>query len=409
MSESLNLPPTFKYEKNGRIAVMTINRPEAMNAFTADMLRGMDAAFADFNDDDSLWVAILTATGDKAFSSGMDLKEAIPLHAHQKTALFATFATIVRATVKGGILVAVAQGALGGIAFWLLGIHAAMLWAVLMMFLSLVPAVGAGLVWVPVAIYLLSSGAVWQGVALILYGVLVIGLGEQKKLDGLCFQRAANDAARMLKGLPIGSAVSFLAEVDVPGRDLNWKVRTAALATDHVAYKYTATFKPKDKPRADSFGSIAIAADAAAQGALDQAAAIAAGVRHARELGNLRLRLAEASDEKMLLDWQAAPETRRFALNPAVPSAAEHHAWFQGKLAAHQDWLLFGEVNGVPTGYVRLDWMGEHKGRPQYLISIAAAPGWHGQGIGSALLAWGLAEAAARLAWLQHGREGGGR
>jgi enoyl-CoA hydratase len=50
-----------------------------MNAFTADMLRGMDAAFADFNDDDDLWVAILTATGDKAFSSGMDLKEAIPL------------------------------------------------------------------------------------------------------------------------------------------------------------------------------------------------------------------------------------------------------------------------------------------------------------------------------------------
>jgi UDP-2,4-diacetamido-2,4,6-trideoxy-beta-L-altropyranose hydrolase len=103
--------------------------------------------------------------------------------------------------------------------------------------------------------------------------------------------------------------------------------------------------------------------------------------------GNLRLRLAEASDEQMLLDWQAAPETRRFALNPAVPSAAEHHAWFTAKLAAHQDWLLFGEVDGVPAGYVRLDWMGEDKGRPQYLISIAAAPGWHGQGIGSALLA----------------------
>jgi enoyl-CoA hydratase len=79
MAETLNLPTTFTYEKNGKIAVMTINRPEAMNAFTADMLRGMDAAFADFNEDDDLWVAILTATGDKAFSSGMDLKEAIPM------------------------------------------------------------------------------------------------------------------------------------------------------------------------------------------------------------------------------------------------------------------------------------------------------------------------------------------
>ncbi|HSX60419.1 MAG TPA: leucyl aminopeptidase [Tahibacter sp.] len=117
--------------------------------------------------------------------------------------------------------------------------------------------------------------------------VLVVGLGEQKKLDGLRFQRAATDAARVLKGLPIASAVSFLAEVDVPGRDLNWKVRTAALATDHAAYKYTATFKSKDKPRGENFGAIAIAADAAAHGALDQAAAIASGVRHARELGNL--------------------------------------------------------------------------------------------------------------------------
>lgn len=104
------------------------------------------------------------------------IKQAIPLHTHQKTALFATFATIVRATVKGGILVAIAQGALGGIAFWFLDIHAALLWAVLMAFLSLLPAVGAGLVWVPVAIYLLTSGAFWQGTALILYGVLVIGL-----------------------------------------------------------------------------------------------------------------------------------------------------------------------------------------------------------------------------------------
>jgi predicted PurR-regulated permease PerM len=104
------------------------------------------------------------------------IKEAIPLHTHQKSALFSTFATIVRATVKGGILVAIAQGALGGIAFWLLGIHAALLWAVIMAFVSLVPAVGAGLVWVPVAIYLLVTGAIWQGIALILYGVLVIGL-----------------------------------------------------------------------------------------------------------------------------------------------------------------------------------------------------------------------------------------
>ena len=104
------------------------------------------------------------------------IKGIIPLRADQKAALFSRFADVVRATVKGGILVAIAQGALGGLAFWFLGIHAPLLWAVLMAFLSLVPAIGAGLVWVPVAIYLLASGAVWQGISLILYGVLVIGL-----------------------------------------------------------------------------------------------------------------------------------------------------------------------------------------------------------------------------------------
>ncbi|WP_291615022.1 AI-2E family transporter [Bradyrhizobium sp.] len=104
------------------------------------------------------------------------IREAIPLDGVQKAALFARFADVVRATVKGGILVAIAQGALGGIGFWFLGIHAPLLWAALMAFLSLLPAIGAGLVWVPAAIYFLATGAIWQGIGLILYGVLVIGL-----------------------------------------------------------------------------------------------------------------------------------------------------------------------------------------------------------------------------------------
>jgi predicted PurR-regulated permease PerM len=104
------------------------------------------------------------------------IRRIVPIRADQKAVLFGRFADVVRATVKGGILVAIAQGTLGGLAFWFLGIHPPLLWAVLMAFLSLLPAIGSGLVWVPVAIYLLASGAVWQGVSLILYGVLVIGL-----------------------------------------------------------------------------------------------------------------------------------------------------------------------------------------------------------------------------------------
>jgi predicted PurR-regulated permease PerM len=86
------------------------------------------------------------------------------------------FTTVIRATVKGNVVMAIVQGALGGLIFWFLGVHASVLWAVVMAFLSLLPAVGSALVWVPVAIYFLVTGATWQGIVLIAYGVLVIGM-----------------------------------------------------------------------------------------------------------------------------------------------------------------------------------------------------------------------------------------
>ncbi len=104
------------------------------------------------------------------------IKEAIPLEAEIKRQLFSKFTTVIRATVKGNIVVAVVQGALGGLILWFLGIHAPILWGTLMAFLSLLPAVGAAIVWIPVAIYFLVTGAIWQGVLLIAFGVLVIGL-----------------------------------------------------------------------------------------------------------------------------------------------------------------------------------------------------------------------------------------
>jgi predicted PurR-regulated permease PerM len=104
------------------------------------------------------------------------IRRAIPLDAEHKQELLDTFATVVRATVKGNVLVAIVQGALGGLAFGFLGVRGALLWGVLMAFLSLLPAIGAGLVWLPVALYLLVTGSLWQGIALVAYGVLVIGL-----------------------------------------------------------------------------------------------------------------------------------------------------------------------------------------------------------------------------------------
>jgi predicted PurR-regulated permease PerM len=104
------------------------------------------------------------------------IRMAIPLPPEDKQELLEQFGAVLRATVKGNLVVAVVQGALGGLAFWFLDVNAALLWAVLMAVLSLLPAVGAGLVWGPVAIWLFATGQTVEAVGLVAFGVFVIGL-----------------------------------------------------------------------------------------------------------------------------------------------------------------------------------------------------------------------------------------
>ena len=104
------------------------------------------------------------------------IARALPLREDHAERLLAQFVTVVRATVKGNIVIAVVQGTLGGIAFAVLGLPGALLWGTLMSLLSLLPAVGAALVWGPVAAYMLFTGQVWSAVGLTLWGVLAIGL-----------------------------------------------------------------------------------------------------------------------------------------------------------------------------------------------------------------------------------------
>ncbi|MFB0898056.1 MAG: AI-2E family transporter [Polaromonas sp.] len=107
---------------------------------------------------------------------GRRMMDTLPLEGDIKRDLSGKFITVIRATVKGNIVVAMVQGALGGLIFWILDIHAPVLWGTLMAFLSLLPAIGAAIVWLPVAIYFLATGAVLNGFLLAAFGVLVIGL-----------------------------------------------------------------------------------------------------------------------------------------------------------------------------------------------------------------------------------------
>lgn len=103
---------------------------------------------------------------------------ALPLGDQRERDLFGKFAEVGRATIKGTLVVGAVQGMLGGIIFAILGIQGAVFWGVVMIFLSILPAVGATLVWLPAALFLLVGGAVVKGLILVLYGFLVIGLAD---------------------------------------------------------------------------------------------------------------------------------------------------------------------------------------------------------------------------------------
>jgi spore coat polysaccharide biosynthesis predicted glycosyltransferase SpsG/RimJ/RimL family protein N-acetyltransferase len=121
------------------------------------------------------------------------------------------------------------------------------------------------------------------------------------------------------------------------------------------------------------------------RGALRLAAAIVPAAR-LKDGTPVALRLAETADARLLYDWQQAPETRRYALDRQPFSFEDHCRWLNAKLGNGRDLLLIGGTANGPCGFIRLDWFGADKDRTQYLVSIAAAPGQHGRGVGSALL-----------------------
>jgi predicted PurR-regulated permease PerM len=103
---------------------------------------------------------------------------ALPFGDRRERALFAKFAEMVRATIKGTLVVGIVQGALGGSMFWALGISGAVFWGVVMVLLSILPVIGASIVWVPAAILLAVGGAYTKAVIMVIFGAVVIGLTD---------------------------------------------------------------------------------------------------------------------------------------------------------------------------------------------------------------------------------------
>jgi predicted PurR-regulated permease PerM len=102
------------------------------------------------------------------------LPGALPLSNHQSNAILGRISQVVSASVYGVVAIAMLQGLLGGLAFWVLGVPSPILWAVVLAFVCMIPVAGSFFVWLPASIYLVMTGHWTKALLLVLWGALVI-------------------------------------------------------------------------------------------------------------------------------------------------------------------------------------------------------------------------------------------
>ena len=98
-----------------------------------------------------------------------------PLNHEDEVRLLERFTSVTRATIKGTLVIGIIQGALAGFGFWMAGIEGAAFWGTVMTVLSVVPGIGAALVWVPAVVYLFVMGHTWPALFLFAWCAAVVG------------------------------------------------------------------------------------------------------------------------------------------------------------------------------------------------------------------------------------------
>ncbi len=101
-------------ERRGHVEILTINRPEARNAINGDVSQAMSRALDELETDDDCWVVIVTGSGDKAFSAGMDLKAFASGEGASILGATGGFAGITQRTFSKPLIAAVNGAALAG-------------------------------------------------------------------------------------------------------------------------------------------------------------------------------------------------------------------------------------------------------------------------------------------------------
>ncbi len=106
------------------------------------------------------------------------VKALIPFSAGERENILSRLVDMVQATIYGGIVVALIQGGLGGLGFWVLGLHSPVFWGAMMAFLSFLPIVGPLLVWGPAAVILFVQGSYLKALILLAWGGILVGLSD---------------------------------------------------------------------------------------------------------------------------------------------------------------------------------------------------------------------------------------
>jgi predicted PurR-regulated permease PerM len=99
----------------------------------------------------------------------------LPMAAPDAQRLVARFTSVARATLKGTLLIGLAQGSLAGLAFAVVGIPGAFFWGTVMTLLSVIPGIGTGLIWLPAGVFLIIDGRLGAGIGLLIFCGLVVG------------------------------------------------------------------------------------------------------------------------------------------------------------------------------------------------------------------------------------------
>lgn len=138
----------------------------------------------------------------------------IPLEPAQKEELLERFVSVTRATLRGSLLIGLVQGGVAGLAFWVAGVPGPAFWGTVMVVLSIIPAVGAVIIWLPAVVYLFMAGQVAAAVGLLSWCAVVVG-----GIDNFLRPRLIGRDARMsdllillstLGGIVLFGAVGFI-------------------------------------------------------------------------------------------------------------------------------------------------------------------------------------------------------